>query len=34
MKWVDAFLCLRQQRVVVNGVKSSPTTKAGYCIKI
>ena len=22
MKWVDAFLCFRQQRVVVNGVKS------------
>ena len=21
-KWVDAFLCYRQQRVVVNGVKS------------
>ena len=22
MKWIDAFLCFRQQRVVVNGVKS------------
>ena len=22
MKWIDSFLCLRQQRVVVNGVKS------------
>ena len=22
MKWVDAFLCFRQQRLVVNGVKS------------
>ena len=21
MKWIDAFLCLRQQRVIVNGVK-------------
>ena len=21
MKWIDAFLCFRQQRVVVNGVK-------------
>ena len=23
MKWIDAFLCFRQQRVVVNGVKSA-----------
>ena len=23
MKWIDAFLCFRQQRVVVNGVKSN-----------
>ena len=23
MKWIDSFLCFRQQRVVVNGVKSS-----------
>ena len=22
MKWIDAFLCFRQQRVVVNGVES------------
>ena len=22
MKWIDAFLCFRQQRVAVNGVKS------------
>ena len=22
MKWIDAFLCLRQERVVVNGYKS------------
>ena len=22
MKWIDAFLCFRQQRVVVNGVNS------------
>ena len=22
MKWIDAFLCFIQQRVVVNGVKS------------
>ena len=22
MKWLDSFLCFRQQRVVVNGVKS------------
>ena len=22
MKWIDSFLCFRQQRVVVNGVKS------------
>ena len=22
IKWIDAFLCYRQQRVVVNGVKS------------
>ena len=22
MKWINAFLCFRQQRVVVNGVKS------------
>ena len=22
LKWIDSFLCLRQQRVVVNGVKS------------
>ena len=22
MKWTDSFLCFRQQRVVVNGVKS------------
>ena len=22
MEWIDAFLCFRQQRVVVNGVKS------------
>ena len=22
MKWINAFLCYRQQRVVVNGVKS------------
>ena len=22
MKWIDAFPCFRQQRVVVNGVKS------------
>ena len=22
MKWIDAFLCFRQQRFVVNGVKS------------
>ena len=22
IKWIDAFLCFRQQRVVVNGVKS------------
>ena len=22
MKWIDAFLCFRQQRVVVNGVKT------------
>ena len=22
MKWIDAFLCFRQQRVVVNGIKS------------
>ena len=22
MKWIDTFLCFRQQRVVVNGVKS------------
>ena len=22
LKWIDAFLCFRQQRVVVNGVKS------------
>ena len=22
MKWIDVFLCYRQQRVVVNGVKS------------
>ena len=22
MKWIDAFLCFRQQRVFVNGVKS------------
>ena len=25
MKWIDAFLCFRQQRVVVNGVKSDWT---------
>ena len=23
MKWIDAFLCFRQQRVVVNGVLKS-----------
>ena len=23
LKWVDSFLCFRQQRVVVNGVKSA-----------
>ena len=22
MKWIDSFLCFRQQRVVVNGIKS------------
>ena len=22
MNWIDAFLCFRQQRVVVNGIKS------------
>ena len=22
MKWIDSFLCFRQQRIVVNGVKS------------
>ena len=22
LKWIDSFLCFRQQRVVVNGVKS------------
>ena len=22
LKWIDSFLCLRQQRVVVNGIKS------------
>ena len=22
IKWIDAFLCYRQQRVVVNGIKS------------
>ena len=22
MKWIDTFLCFRQQRVVVNGIKS------------
>ena len=22
MKWIDSFLCFRQQRVVVNGAKS------------
>ena len=22
LKWIDCFLCFRQQRVVVNGVKS------------
>ena len=26
MKWIDAFLCFRQQRVVVNGVKSDWTS--------
>ena len=25
MKWLDAFLCFRQQNVVVNGVKSDWT---------
>ena len=25
IKWIDAFLCYRQQRVVVNGVKSDWT---------
>ena len=25
MKWINAFLCYRQQRVVVNGVKSDWT---------
>ena len=24
LKWIDYFLCFRQQRVVVNGVKSDP----------
>ena len=23
LKWIDSFLCFRQQRVVVNGVKSA-----------
>ena len=23
MKWIDSFLCFRQQRVVVNGIKSN-----------
>ena len=26
MKWIDAFLCFRQQKVVVNGVKSDWAT--------
>ena len=25
MKWIDTFLCFRQQRVVVNGVESDWT---------
>ena len=24
LKWIDSFLCFRQQRVVINGVKSDP----------
>ena len=32
MKWIDAFLCFRQQRVVVNGVKSdwAPLCQASH----
>ena len=26
MKWIDAFLCFRQLRVVVNGIKSDWST--------
>ena len=26
MKWIDAILCFRQQRVVVNGIKSDWST--------
>ena len=26
LKWIDSFLCFRQQRVVVNGVKSDRAT--------
>ena len=26
MKWIDAFMCFRQQRVVVNGIKSDWST--------
>ena len=33
IKWIDAFLCYRQQRVVVNGVKSgwAPVVSASSC---
>ena len=35
MKWIDAFLCFRQQRVVVNGVKiqASYTLEGGLTKK-
>ena len=31
MKWIDAFLCFRQQRVVVNGVKSDWAPRCVRC---
>ena len=34
MIWIDAFLCFRQQRVVVNGVKSdwAPVVSTVGCL--
>ena len=30
LKWIDSFLCFRQQRVVVNGVKSPGLLFSGF----